>query len=378
MWKKIRKYKEKGIRAEFSEKNNLGIREYQYETFDEHGTRKRNERSALDWLNKQAKIFEAKGTFENGDLTFGAYVEMKRKTHLKEAVINGGKRVSGLKGFAKHGIHYLNPLVEKFGKAKITAITAHDIDVYRNERLTGKTYKGTTRTIATVNRELSLLRKIFNLALADRIINFAPKFSISMKDEGERERILDYAEQARLIDAFQYQNKQGRYTVKHLKPIVLFLLDTATRFGEMQKLQWKDVNFDSGIITITASNTKTAKPRIIPMSERVKAELEKLFNARKNESVFNVKEMRNSWKTLCKAADIEGCRIHDLRHTAITNFVRSGMRTEIAMSISGHCDLKTFRRYLNFKKDDFISAFESFQNHYIAQQTPEIVSAANN
>jgi hypothetical protein len=120
MWKKIRKYKEKGIRAEFSEVNNLGVREYEYETFDEHGTRKRNERSALDWLNKTAKIFESKGTFANGDLTFGGYVEMKKKTHLKEAVIDkNGKRVSGLKGFNKHGIHYLNPLIEKFGKAQI-------------------------------------------------------------------------------------------------------------------------------------------------------------------------------------------------------------------------------------------------------------------
>ncbi len=383
MSKKIRKYKERGIRAEFSAVNNLGVREYEAKTFNEHNTQKRNERSANDWLNKTAKIFQAKGTLQNEDLTFAAYVEMKKKTHLKEAVINNGKRVSGLKGFDAHGIYYLNPLVEKFGKAKIRLITAHEIDVYRNERLddkkdSGKTYKGTTRTIATVNRELSLLRKIFNLALQDRVINFTPKFSISMADENSRERILDYAEQARLIEAFDYRNKQGRQTVLHLKPVIIFLLDTACRFGEMKKLEWRDVNFDTGIITLRASNTKTAKERIIPMSERVKSELNKLYESKINESVFNITEARRGWKTLCKAADITGCRIHDLRHTAITNFVRSGMRTEIAMAISGHTELRTFRRYLNFMKDDFINAFESFQTHYIAQQTPEIVSVANN
>jgi integrase len=280
-------------------------------------------------------------------------------------------------------VYYLKPLVNKFGKAKIRLITPHDVDVYRSERLddkedTGKTYKGTTRSIATVNRELSLLRKIFNLALQDRVINFAPKFSISMADETARERILDYAEQARLVEAFQYQNKQGRYTVRHLKPMVIFLLDTATRFGEMQKLQWRDVNFDTGIITLRASNTKTAKDRIIPMSARVKDELTRLHDARVNESVFNIKEMRNSWKTLCKAADIDGCRIHDLRHSAITNFVRSGMRTEIAMAISGHTELRTFRRYLNFKKNDFIEAFKEVEAFNIRQQMTELATEAVN
>lgn len=378
MSRKIRKYKEKGIRAEFSEVNSLGVREYESKTFDEHNTRKRNERTANDWLNKIEKIFQAKGTLANEDLSFGAYVEMKKKTHLKEAVISNGKRVSGLKGFDSFGIHYLNPLVEKFGKAKIRLIKAHDVDVYRNERLTGETYKGTTRSIATVNRELSLLRKIFNLAVQDGVINFAPKFSISMADETARERILDYAEQSRLIEAFEYRNKQGRQTVKHLKPMVIFLLDTATRFGEMQKLQWRDVNFDTGIIRLRASNTKTAKERIIPMSERVKDELNKLHEAKTNESVFNIKEARNAWKTLCKVADIEGCRIHDLRHSAITNFVRSGMRTEIAMAISGHTELRTFRRYLNFKENDFIEAFQKVEAYTIAQQTPQLASAAVN
>lgn len=378
MSKKRRDYGKYGIRAEFSEVNDLGVREYQTQIFDEFLSRKKNRDAATIWLDEQAEIWKDKGTFQNEDLTFAAYVAEKRKTHLKEAVIRDGKRVAGLKGFARHGIHYLNPLVEKFGKAKIRLITAHQIDVYRNERLDGDTYRGTPRTIATVNRELSLLRKIFNLALQDGVINFAPKFSISMADENSRETILDYAEQARLMDAFDYQNKQGRYTVRHLKPVITFLLDTAARFGEMQKLQWLDVNFDTGIITIKASNTKTAKPRIIPMSGRVRDELTQLHETRTNESVFNVKDVKNGWKTICKAAEIEGCRIHDLRHTAITNFVRSGMRTEIAMAISGHTELRTFRRYLNFKKDDFIEAFQKVEAYNIARQTPELASVAVN
>ncbi|HEY0047887.1 MAG TPA: site-specific integrase [Pyrinomonadaceae bacterium] len=358
--------------------NNLGVREYQSKLFTEWNTVKRNERSANDWLNKVEKTFREKGTFANEDLTFAAFVEMKKKTHLKEAIITDGKRVSGLKGFDSFVVHYLNPLVDSFGKAKIRLIKAHDIDVYRNERLQGKTYKGTTRTIATVNRELSLLRKIFNLAVRDGVINFAPKFQISMADEGARERILDYAEQARLIEAFEYRNKQGRQTVKHLKPLVIFLLDTAVRFGEAQKLQWSDVNFDTGIITLRASNTKTAKERLIPMLPRVKDELTRLHEARTNESVFNVRDVKNGWKTLCKVAEIEGCRIHDLRHSAITNFVRSGMRTEIAMAISGHSELRTFRRYLNFKANDFIKAFEDVEAYKIRRETPELVSEASN
>ncbi|MDQ3634623.1 MAG: site-specific integrase [Acidobacteriota bacterium] len=358
MSKKLRKYKDKAIRAEFSETNNLGVREYKSKVFKKHNTRKRNERDAIKWINKIEKIWEEKRTLTNENITFADYVKEKKNTHLKEAVIRNGKRIEGLKGFDEFVIHYLNPVVDHFGKAKIRLITPYDIDVYRSKRLNTPTYKGTERSIASVNRELSLLRKIFNLALRDRIINFAPKFLISVADEVSRERILTDVEQSRLMLAFENKSKQGRKTLKHLKPIIVTALDTACRFGELKNLEWTYIDFERKIITLIASNTKTAKQRIIPMSDRVIKELNHLYESRTTNFVFNVKDIKNGWKRLCKLADIENCRFHDLRHTATTKFVRSGMRTEVAMAITGHTELRTFRRYLNFSAEDLSNEFK--------------------
>lgn len=104
----------------------------------------------------------------------------------------------------------------------------------------------------------------------------------------------------------------------HIRLLVIAALDTGCRLGELLKLRWKEIDFDLGIITIQAFNTKTMRERQVSITTRLRHELESLtLNAKDiNDLVFGIKcEVRKGFRKACIEAKLEGVRFHDLRHT---------------------------------------------------------------
>jgi integrase len=149
-----------------------------------------------------------------------------------------------------------------------------------------------TRTIASVNRELELMRAMMRFAKRQGYVTRSPFEMgaplISKADESRRERVLTHEEERRLLAACEARvvtyERQGKKIVaaddgarrRHLKPLIITALDTAMRRGELLKLRWRDVDFMDGVITITAMNSKTARARRVAMTLRLRAELEQL------------------------------------------------------------------------------------------------------
>ena len=55
--------------------------------------------------------------------------------------------------------------------------------------------------------------------------------------------------------------------------------------------------------------------------------------------------LNRSFKSACKKADIEGLRFHDLRHTAATRLVESGIPLHAVAKLLGHSTIKITERY---------------------------------
>ncbi len=141
------------------------------------------------------------------------------------------------------------------------------------------------------------------------------------------------------------------------------------RRGELFKLQWRDVDLFAREITITAMNSKTARPRALAMTPRVYEALELL---RRNAPlgseglVFGITDtVKKSFMAACKAAGVNGFRFHDCRHTAITRMIQAGVPPMEVMKISGHTQMTTFTRYINPHTDsrrraaDALAAFNA-------------------
>lgn len=186
-----------------------------------------------------------------------------------------------------------------------------------------------------------------------------------MADETARTRILTLEEEIRLLEACDCDQR------RHLRALVVCLLDTGLRLNEALTLTWDHVDLDNGLVSILAFNSKTATPRTVPVSGRLRRELERLLNERKmteslkgDARVFGIaNNVNRSWRTARKLADLDDVRIHDLRHTFGTRLDRSGFtQAQIARSL-GHKQVHTTFRYTNPDQDllaDVRNAVESF------------------
>lgn len=234
----------------------------------------------------------------------------------------------------------LNHLIELYGDKKLSEITPKDIDDFKEVR--SKDVKP-----ATVNRELSTLRQIFNLARRWEKFYGENPVTISglLPEENSKERILSIEEERKLLS----------FSNLYLKPIISTALQTGMRKSEILTLRWSNVDLENGVITIDQTNTKSKKTRRIPVSSSLKTLIiEQKLKSGGNEFVFlslagvpykNHESLKGVFERACEKAGITGFRFHDLRHTAATRMIERGASIVAVSKILGHSDLKMTMRY---------------------------------
>lgn len=295
---------------------------------------------------------EGKQVADNNLVTFNALADYYEKHYLKAAQYVSGQKVSGLRALARPK-ELLKHFRSFFGKKKLREITYGDLLTYRDRRFKVLTQYKKQRTISSWNREAAVLRRIFNIARQQGWLVKNPFHCgdplIIVSAERRRERILTLEEEARLLEACDHPQR------RHLRPLLICLLDTGARKSEMLKLHWRAVCFATRIITIEGMTTKTLKTRRVAMTERMYRELAALSEESPkgpDSQVFGISDnVRNSFKSACKLAGIkcgglDGLTIHSLRHTAATRLVKGHLPLEMVGRILGHSQPQTTYRYL--------------------------------
>ncbi|MDQ3652685.1 MAG: site-specific integrase [Acidobacteriota bacterium] len=285
-------------------------------------------------------------------LTFADLVAHYRKHYAVAAEYVDGRKVAGLRSLAT--VEYqLTVLENHFKKKLLASITYGDVRSFRAERLKALTIHARQRSIASVNRELALLRRVFNVALREGWIARNPFTSgeslISYADERRRERVLSLDEETSLLEACA-----GRRA--HLRPVIVAALDTGMRLSEILKLRWSDIDHENQRITVRAFNTKTLRAREIGITARLSACLLDLARTRAPHSVerdplvFGIGSVKKSFAGACREAKITGLRFHDLRHTHGTALDDLGFSLAKIGQQLGHTQVQTTLRYVNRDK----------------------------
>jgi len=246
---------------------------------------------------------------------------------------------------------YLRRLKPYFGKYLLSKICPEMIEEYKSERLSTGIKK------CSVNREVSCLRKVFNVAIAWGYASSNPVRKVKLYSEKEniRERILMEDEEERLLAV----------SPSYLKSMIMVGLHTGMRKGEVFNLKWENVDFDRKQISIKVS--KSNKERKIPINSVLFSLLYALKSQNgQSEYVFTnpctgmpYKDIKRSFGTACEDAGIEGLRFHDLRHTFPTRLARRGVDLVIIKELMGHASIVTTQRYLHSQADVKLQAVES-------------------
>jgi integrase len=215
------------------------------------------------------------------------------------------------------------------------------------KRVAKKTYKSEyhPRSIASVHRELSLLRRIFTIAVQHKWLARNP-FSqgdplINLAEEQPRERIATKEERAKLLAACTGERE-------HLKAFLMLALDTGFRGGEMYRLRVKDVDFQENCIKAISYKGKRRRERQFDMTKRLVAEMRKLCHDKPPEALlFGFQSVKRSFATAKRLAGLadSNFRLHDARHTAATRMIKKGISLSETGKLLGHTQPSTTWRY---------------------------------
>ena len=300
----------------------------QWSNANKKPTSYRRDLSLMRQLNKE---FETKAIQE-----ITTWQIEKYKAKRKEEINRPGAVMGSFKRERKDGsqeeiwyVDYRGPQGDKV--RKIIGPSKKDAEAYFAKS------KATTQP-ATVNRELALLKHMYSKAIEWGKYEENPAKKVKLlKGEVKRVRFLMPDDVQKLLSN----------CADHLKPIVTVAVHTGMRKGELLSLNWDQVNFEQGIISLL--DTKNHERRDISMNETVKATLTGM--ERKGSYVFSAEDggsfgdVRRSFETALRRSGIQDFRFHDLRHTFASNLVMESVDIMTVKELMGHKDLTMTLRY---------------------------------
>ena len=203
---------------------------------------------------------------------------------------------------------------------------------------------------ATINRHFGFLRRVFNLAIKDELLDRNPVNGIKFLPEASTIRFLRNDELTRLRDVMSPEHWQ----------LVAFAIETGLRREEQFLLKWNQVDLENGVITLPLP--KGGRTRYVPLSEGAKAILRRLpsivqsgwvFPGRTNPTVSldSRNFMGRVYQPALRKAGIEDACWHTLRHTAASRRIMAGVDLVSVKMFLGHRNIETTMRYSHLSPD---------------------------
>ena len=209
----------------------------------------------------------------------------------------------------------------------------------------------------TANRVLALLSKAFNLAeyWGWRPQNSNPCRHVTRYKETKRRRYIMPDEAMRLGAVLdEYEKWGGQY--QRTAALIKLLIFTGARLSEIMTAEWSWIDYGRCVLVLTDSKTG-AKEIVLPppameVLNRLKThdETGSRFIIPGKDPTRPLSSPKKGWSSICRRAEIEGLRLHDLRHSFASAALASGASLPQVGELLGHASAETTKRYTHLMK----------------------------
>tara|TARA_R100000458_G_scaffold59118_2_gene68789 strand:+ start:203 stop:1027 length:825 start_codon:yes stop_codon:yes gene_type:complete len=203
----------------------------------------------------------------------------------------------------------------------------------------------------TINRKLAALSKMLTVAYRNEWIDSRPHIP-RQKEPTHRIRWITKDE----------ERQMAVHSYPHFARLWTVLIDTGLRVGEALRLPAADVDLDQNRIHVW--DTKSDKPRSIPMTKRVRD----ILSAG---TFFNITQdqVNYQWNRMKSAMDLHDDKFfvpHICRHTFASRLVQRGVGITVVQQLCGHKTLEITLRYAHLAPSNVEDAIQMLEEDHAA------------
>lgn len=263
---------------------------------------------------------------------------------------------------------HIKPLL---GRKKVRDVTRADVKRFLQDVANGKTATDEKTGLrgraivkggkGTASRTVGLLGGIFSYAFDCGLIEQNPARSVRRFPDRKNERYLSPQELVALGEALREAAQGGEN--QSAIAILKLLIFTGARKGEIEKLKWAEVDFDSGYLRLGDSKTGQKAVPLNAGALEILSELERVegsifvFPAWRGDGYYQ--GTPKAWRRIRAMAELNDVRLHDLRHSFASVAVSGGASLPIIGALLGHSNAATTQRYAHLHDDPVKAASEA-------------------
>lgn len=288
--------------------------------------------------------------------------------------------------------------IERFLRDVANGKTAVDVKTKKHGRAIVTGGKG------TATRTVRLLGGIFSYAIRLGMRGDNPTHGVAKYADNQGARFLSTAELERLGAALReaetvgvaWQTKPDKPGAKHLPKsdgdrrsivgphaaaAIRLLILTGCRLREILDLKWQHVDSERGLLRLPDSKTGAKTIVLAAPALEVLLSVPRVagceFVIAGDDPKRPRSDLKRPWALVMRAAELEGVRIHDLRHTYASHGAAVGMGLTIVGRLLGHADVKTTNRYSHFDADPMRRAANAIGSTLSAAMDGDVSKGAN-
>jgi len=199
---------------------------------------------------------------------------------------------------------------------------------------------------ATADHGLKMLRHLINTAIANEVVTDNPAARVPcFNDFNEVATTLSPEQLQKLMSVLHSSQSQ-------IALVARLLMATTCRLTEILSATWCSCDLDKRVLYIDSHNSKSKRPRAVPLNDAAMDVLKILEDQGRREFIVTNPRTKTryfsvhkAWNKLRIQAGLPGLRLHDLRHFGASELASRGVSIYAISKLLGHRNVVTSERY---------------------------------